>query len=568
MDVIAGYPARRAPAAKVRLAACPAQECLYVPHNRAMHCLVGRGPGHPFGPESVPSATSVGSPLSTGVPGPLPGPTPPGPGVLGCRSDLPPISCDACQPAARHRRGGPPGRARRAHRASQAGPGPRCPRAVRLSRSQRCEAAWHSWCHPAIHRPGGARPDRCHGGRGWQRRALVGELPGGEDDLAGPYGLLRDRPCPGPRRSRPLRGIGHLPAGGRAMTESPESAGLRGPDRGALARGGVLSSRRRAVHRAGQRRRPGHLRPVQRGQLPGLLQRVRGPAAPGTRRGTRPGHEQPAVLEVVRRRQAERLLQLRRPAPGGQPEQDRDHLGARARGRRARRDHLPGAATAGSTSSPRCCATSPGCKAGDRVTLHMPMVPELPVTMLACARLGVIHSQVFGGFSGTACGHRIADSGSHVLITMDGYYRSGELIDHKVKADEAVDEARQGRARRSTRCWSGGATPASTPRRPRWSRAATSSSTSCSPSYAGQIVEPVSMPAEAPLFLMYTSGTTGRPEGLPAQHRRLPRLRGRHVEVLPGHPPGRHVLVHGRHRLDHRPLLHRLRPAGARAPRA
>ena len=62
-----------------------------------------------------------------------------------------------------------------------------------------------------------------------------------------------------------------------------------------------------------------------------------------------------------------------------------------------------------------------GLKAGDRVTLHMPMVPELPVTMLACARLGVVHSEVFGGFSGDACGTRIADSGSRVLITMDGY---------------------------------------------------------------------------------------------------------------------------------------------------
>jgi acetyl-CoA synthetase len=82
-----------------------------------------------------------------------------------------------------------------------------------------------------------------------------------------------------------------------------------------------------------------------------------------------------------------------------------------------------------------------GVKAGDRVTLHMPMVPELPVTMLACARLGVVHSQVFGGFSGNACGTRIADSGSRVLITMDGYYRSGTLVDHKVKADEAVTEA-------------------------------------------------------------------------------------------------------------------------------
>ena len=73
-----------------------------------------------------------------------------------------------------------------------------------------------------------------------------------------------------------------------------------------------------------------------------------------------------------------------------------------------------------------------GLKTGDRVTLHMPMVAELPVTMLACARLGVIHSEVFGGFSGRACGARIADSGSRVLITMDGYYRAGQLTDHKV----------------------------------------------------------------------------------------------------------------------------------------
>src|SRR5437762_9709335 len=84
-----------------------------------------------------------------------------------------------------------------------------------------------------------------------------------------------------------------------------------------------------------------------------------------------------------------------------------------------------------------------GLQAGDRVTLHMPMVPELAVTMLACARLGVIHSQVFAGFSGGACGGRVADSGSKILITMDGYYRSGDLLDHKVKADEAVEAARK-----------------------------------------------------------------------------------------------------------------------------
>ncbi len=156
-----------------------------------------------------------------------------------------------------------------------------------------------------------------------------------------------------------------------------------------------------------------------------------------------------------------------------------------------------------------------GLKAGDRVTLHMPMVPELPVTMLACARLGVVHSQVFGGFSGNACGTRIADSGSRVLITMDGYYRSGTLADHKVKADDAVAEAKnQGQEVDQVLVW----------RRHPGQYASQAPMVAgrdffvdeVAGKYRGQLVDPVSMPAEAPLFLMYTSGTTGRPKG--AQH--------------------------------------------------
>src|SRR5437660_452783 len=153
-----------------------------------------------------------------------------------------------------------------------------------------------------------------------------------------------------------------------------------------------------------------------------------------------------------------------------------------------------------------------GVKTGDRVTFHLPMVPELPVAMLACARLGVIHSEVFGGFSGAACGERIADSESHILVTMDGYYRNGELVDHKAKADEAVQAARaEGMEVEKVLVW----------------RRYPGQYVSKTPmvdgrdffvdellaDYHRKIVEPVSMPAGAPLFLMHNSGTTGRPQG-------------------------------------------------------
>ena len=153
-----------------------------------------------------------------------------------------------------------------------------------------------------------------------------------------------------------------------------------------------------------------------------------------------------------------------------------------------------------------------GLKAGDRVTLHMPMVLELPIMMLACARIGVIHSVVFGGFSGQACGERIADSGSRVLVTIDGYYRSGKLLDHKTKSDTAIEVAAQeGQVVDKVLVW----------------RRFPGRYVSESPmvegrdyfmdellhEYHGRRVDPLPMPAEAPLFLMYTSGTTGRPKG-------------------------------------------------------
>jgi len=157
-----------------------------------------------------------------------------------------------------------------------------------------------------------------------------------------------------------------------------------------------------------------------------------------------------------------------------------------------------------------------GLKAGDRVTIHMPMVPELPITMLACARLGVIHSVVFGGFSGEACGMRAADSQSNVLITMDGYYRNGKLLDHKAAADIALEvSAKEGHKLEKVLVWRrhAGQNASASPfvkGRDHWIDEVL-------PNYAGEIVAPIPMDAEAPLFLMYTSGSTGKPKG--CQHR-------------------------------------------------
>jgi len=148
-----------------------------------------------------------------------------------------------------------------------------------------------------------------------------------------------------------------------------------------------------------------------------------------------------------------------------------------------------------------------GVRKGDRVTLYLPMVLELPIAMLACARIGAIHSVVFGGFSAESLRDRILDCGSRLVITADHGLRGGKLVPLKANTDAAL-EACPGVERVLVVRRAASAEAPWHPQRDRWL-----DDELRSPDIGDQCA-PEPMESEDPLFILYTSGSTGRPKGV------------------------------------------------------
>ncbi len=145
-----------------------------------------------------------------------------------------------------------------------------------------------------------------------------------------------------------------------------------------------------------------------------------------------------------------------------------------------------------------------GIKKGDRICIYLPMIPELAISVLACARIGAIHSVVFAGFSSTALSTRINDSNCKLVITSDGSYRGEKTIDLKVIVDEALNNCScttsvlvAKRINADIKMKAG---------RDHWLQPLLDE--------ASDICEPEIMDAEDPLFILYTSGSTGMPKGM------------------------------------------------------
>nr|MBA2373059.1 AMP-binding protein [Chloroflexota bacterium] len=145
-----------------------------------------------------------------------------------------------------------------------------------------------------------------------------------------------------------------------------------------------------------------------------------------------------------------------------------------------------------------------GVDKGDRVAIYMPMIPELPIAMLACARLGAPHTVIFGGFSAESLSGRINDCGAKVLVTADGGYRRGKEVGLKHHADEALADTPTIEATIVVRR-TGQDVPMAAGRDHWWHEIVERQSEDC---------PPVPVDSEHMLYLLYTSGTTAKPKGI------------------------------------------------------
>ena len=146
-----------------------------------------------------------------------------------------------------------------------------------------------------------------------------------------------------------------------------------------------------------------------------------------------------------------------------------------------------------------------GIDKGDRVVIYMPMVPEAVIAMQGCARIGAIHSVVFGGFSANSVRDRIEDAGAKMVITADGGHRGGKIVDLKGATDEALSSGCETIEKVIVLKRADCGVPMQDGRDIWWADAIAGQSTECEP-------EPVN--SEHPLFLLYTSGSTGKPKGV------------------------------------------------------
>ncbi len=145
-----------------------------------------------------------------------------------------------------------------------------------------------------------------------------------------------------------------------------------------------------------------------------------------------------------------------------------------------------------------------GLKKGDRATIYLPMIPELAVAMLACTRIGVVHSIVFAGFSPESLAGRIQDCGGKVVITSDEGLRGGKPVPFKENTDEALKKCPDVKHVIMFR-HTGGNVSVTPGRDLDWNELMSKASPDCPPEY---------MDAEDPLFILYTSGSTGKPKGV------------------------------------------------------